>query len=135
GPLEMMMAFSRNSPYRELGDVPFDLWHKLINDAGGPDDLADLATYEAAKGHTALFLMLMRKESKFGTKANRNIPWVSRNPFSFRVPDYSNEDNIKGYLHFDTYIECMIHAYDRLIDGAYWDWLRKADPYGDDVTI
>jgi hypothetical protein len=131
----MTMAFSRNSKYRELGDVPFDLWQKIINRAGGHSELAALDTYEAAKGHTALFLMLMRQESQFGTVAGRNQPLVTRNPFSFRVPDYSNPDNVKGYIPFDSYIECMIHAHDRLIDGAYWEWQRKPDPYADDVSI
>jgi hypothetical protein len=130
-----MTMLTRNSPYRELGDVPFDLWQKIINQAGAPAELATLETYEAAKGHTALFLMLMRQESKFGTVAGRNQPRVTRNPFSFRVPDYSNEDNVKGYIHFDSYIETMVHAYDRLIDGTYWEWQRKADPYAEDVSI
>jgi hypothetical protein len=137
----MTMAFTRNSPYRELGDVPFSQWYTIISNTVGPDgvvgsgDLASSATYESAKGHTALFLMLMRQESQFGTVAGRNLPRVTRNPFSFRVPDYSNEDNVKGYIHFDSYIETMVHAYDRLIDGAYWEWQRKADPYAEAETI
>jgi hypothetical protein len=129
------MVFTRNSPYRELGDVPYATWGDVIANAGGPPELFDPETYEAAKGHTALFLMLMRQESKFGTVEGRNRPRTTRNPFSFRVPDYSNEDTVKGYIHFDSYIECMIHAHDRLIDGAYWEWQRKPDPYAGAETI
>lgn len=134
-----------NTPWRTLGDVPYSTWFDVLeahkpthygNDAvrNVHDQLMYRSTWKAAQPHSALLLVLMLLESSGGWKSNRNDPIANRNPFSFRVKDYSNPDKPSGYVSFNDWKEAMEHAHDRLFEDDGW-WAGRDNPYQDTETI
>lgn len=53
--------------WRIIGDLPYSTWSQVITKAGGPDGLAAMAAWDAARPHSALALAQMGVESRFGT--------------------------------------------------------------------
>jgi hypothetical protein len=142
-----MNGISRDSPWRTLGDVTFEQWATAILSAGGPEELASEDCWEAARPHSALLLNKARAESTYGSNPGRNVPAVTKNPFSLRryipqgnrpgIPDSQNEDTPNGYLHFATWAEGVTAGRLRITDPDVFaaQTYNAVNPYPATVTL
>ena len=58
---------TRNSNWRHLGAVPYEVWKREINQAGGLPEYADWAVWNALGDDSALALQQLREESSFAS--------------------------------------------------------------------
>jgi len=107
--------------WRTFGDVPYPIWQLVITQAGGPDGLASMAAWDAAKPHSALALAMMGVESRYGTT------------FSMAKPEQKNALGISSggkVLTFPAWPDGLAEWRRRLSDPTY-----KGGVYAKTVTL
>lgn len=109
--------------WRTLGPVHNAMWDRELFQARSPLYAVKDEAYEAAGDHTALCLAMMREESTYGTRFNRNVAG-NRNILNLRPPDGN------GYMGFDGWVDGVRAWHDRLLDPTY-----KSGIYGRTRTI
>lgn len=126
------MPITRNTPYRDIGPVPFDLWNRKILNAGGRTELASRSAWIAAGSLSAVLLRILIQESSVDTDYRANSK-ANNNPYNIRVKDRSNEDNPKGYVHFANLVDATDAARRRINgDAGFFD---GPNPYAAATTI
>lgn len=126
------MPITRDTPFRDVGPISYELWHDPIAQAGGRAELASRAAHTAAGKHSAILRRLLKQESSYDTDYAANSK-ANNNPYNIRVPDYSNEGNPKGYIHFANLVDATDAARRRINgDAGFFD---GPNPYAAAVTI
>ncbi len=126
------MPITRGTPFRDVGPIPFEAWHDPITQAGGRAELASRAAHTAAGKHSALLRRILKQESSYDTDYDANSP-ANNNPYNIRVPDYSNEGNPKGYVHFANLVDATDAARRRINEDA--GFFHGPNPYAPAITI
>jgi hypothetical protein len=126
------MPIDRNTPYRDVGPVPYELWRAKIAGAGGRAELASRTAWIAAGTLSGVLLRILNQESSYDTDYNANAPYTN-NPYNIRVPDRSNEGNPKGYVAYPSLVDATDAARKRLEGRA--GFFEGANPYAKTETI
>jgi hypothetical protein len=103
---------TRDTPWRDIGIVDWDIWHQTITDAGGPAQLAARETWIAANPHSALALAMLKQESSYGTDFEAN-PATNRNPWNLKLPAGG------GYVPYATWADGALGWRSRITDPNY----------------
>jgi hypothetical protein len=104
------MAVTKDTEWRHLGRVPYEIWRKRILDAGGTPAVAEREVWEAAGDDSALMLEFLREESSYASDYDA-IPESKRNPWNLQVAGVG--------LTFGDYVAAA-HAWrDRLYSPIY----------------
>lgn len=117
------MTVTRDTRWRNLGRVPYEVWRKRITDAGGLSRVAERAVWEAAGEDSALMLEFLREESSYASHFD-HIPASFNDPWNLQIAGNG--------IQFDTIIDC-VHAWrERLYsqtykNGVYWRTNTIAD--------
>lgn len=69
--------------YREIGDVPYDVWVKELERVGSPLLPYSQAMYDVLRGHTALALAQMWQEAQYETDRDL-LTFTDYNPFNMK---------------------------------------------------
>lgn len=126
------MPITRYTPFRDVGPIPFEAWNNPITQAGGRSELASRAAHAAAGKHSAILRRILKQESSYDTDYKANS-LANNNPYNIRVPDYSNEGNPKGYVHFANLVDATDAARRRINgDAGFFD---GPNPYAAATTI
>ena len=126
------MSIDRNTPYRDVGPVPYSYWRSRIIGSGGRAELASEAAWEAAGSLSAVLLRILNQESSYDSNYNKNSR-ANNNPYNIRVLDRSNEDNPRGYVAYPDLVTATAAARDRLLGAP--GFFVGANPYASAVTI
>jgi N-acetylmuramoyl-L-alanine amidase len=126
------MPITRDTPYRDVGMVPYDLWHSRIAQAGGRAELASRTAWIAAGTLSGVLLRILNQESSYDTDYAANAPYTN-NPYNIRVPDRSNEGNPKGYVAYPSLVDATDAARRRLEGRA--GFFEGPNPYAKTVSI
>jgi hypothetical protein len=139
-------------PYREIGDVPFEVWAKeMANYPSSPLIPIAPALYAICKGHTALALAHMKRESSFETDRLLLSP-ADHNPFNLKVNGSERPPGMTGtkpeahlingdpYLTFESPLFAAREWLRRITDPTYvrvrWvDGVRWEYRYRPDMTL
>lgn len=126
------MPITRNTPFRDVGPVPFAVWNNTVSRYGGRGALGTEAAWKAAGTLSAVLLRILIQESSVDTDYKWNSK-ANNNPYNIRVKGYANEGKPEGYIKFDNLVAATKAAAER-IDGAagYFD---GPNPYASCVTI
>lgn len=130
--------------YREIGDVPYDVWLKELQRVGSPLLPYSQAMYDALMGHTALALAQMWQESQYETDRDL-LRFTDYNPFNMKQwpEDYRTwaEMGITGtkptgvggpdYLTFESPIRAAQEWRRRVIDDPRY----KGGVYNANMTL
>lgn len=116
-----MTTITRNTPWRHIGAVPYAIWKKRINDAGGLSRVADYAVWQAAGDDSALMLEFLRAESSYASDFAA-IPAAWNNPWNLQIAGVG--------LKFDSIVDCVSAWRERLYSTTY-----KQGIYARTVTI
>lgn len=118
--------------YRDIGDVPFQVWSiELDRYPSSPLIPIAPALYAICKGHTALALAHLKRESEFET--DRDLIQASDgNPFNLRPNDLfppppGSTGEKEGYLTFESPLFCAREWRRRVIDDPTY---RRVDADG-----
>lgn len=126
------MSITRNTPFRDVGPVSYEVWRDTITRAGGRAELASRAAWQAAGRLSGVLLRILIQESSCDTDYRANSK-ANNNPYNIRVKDRSNEGNPRGYIAYDNLVEATDAARRRLEgESGFFD---GANPYADAVTI
>jgi hypothetical protein len=105
---------TRDTPWREIGIVDWDIWHQTITNAGGPAQLAARESWIAANPHSALALAMLKQESSYGTDFDAN-PATNRNPWNLKLPA------VGGYVPYATWADGALGWRSRITSPTYKD--------------
>lgn len=115
------MAVTRNTPWRHMGAVPYVIWAKRINDAGGISAYASYDVWSALGDDSALALEQLGAESSYASRF-RKIPADRWNAWNLQIAGVG--------LQFPSAVAGALAWRERLYDPAY-----KQGVYAKTVTI
>jgi hypothetical protein len=120
------------TPFRQVGRVPYDVWSKAIAGYGGRPEYATRGAMDACGTLGAIALAFLFQESKYDTEYDSNSPdnW---NAFNIRIPSKKYEGEPRGYIAFDNAVDSCAHFRGR-INGEQ-GYFEGENPYLDDSTI
>lgn len=104
--------------WRTIGNVSYDTWHSVITAAGGPDDLASEAAYNAARPHSALVLACAGRECRWGTTENLNT-LANMNVLNLKMPLEADGTRLPGFMAFVTWAAGIASAVRRITSTTY----------------
>lgn len=104
------MTVTRDTPWRHLGAVPYEVWRKRILDAGGLPEAAGREVWEACGDDSALMLAMLKAESSYASDFDA-IPASKRNPWNLQIAGVG--------LSFATIREGALAWRARLYDANY----------------
>ena len=115
------MPVDRNTPWRHLGRVPYEIWRKRIVDAGGLTETAQRGVWEACGDDSALMLEFLHAESSYSSDFAA-IPAAWNNPWNLQIAGVG--------LKFESIVDCVLAWRERLYSTTY-----KQGIYARTVTI
>lgn len=116
--------------WRSYGSPTAAQWREIVTAAGGPPELASLASWQAAGEHGWLCLAMLAAESSFGTRFNLNKP-ENKNYLNLRPPLKADGTRFPGdYMRFDAAYHGIAHWVKRISDSNYGGGI-----YGRTVTV
>lgn len=104
------MPVTRNTPWRNLGKVPYAIWKKRITDAGGLSRVAAKEVWEAAGDDSALMLEFLREESSYASDFAA-IPASWNDPWNLQIAGVG--------IRFDSIVECVQAWRERMYSTTY----------------
>lgn len=116
-----MTVVTKDTPWRNLGRVPYAVWQKRINDAGGLSRVAAYEVWLAAGDDSALMLAFLGRESSYASDFDA-IPASYNDPWNLQIDG-------KG-IKFATVTDCVNAWRERLYSATY-----KNGIYAKTVTI
>ena len=105
-----MPTITRATHWRHAGRVPFAVWQKRINDAGGLSRVATYEVWNEAGDDSALMLEFLREESSYASDFAA-IPASSNNPWNLQIAGVG--------LKFSSIVECVRAWRERLYSPIY----------------
>jgi len=105
-----MTVVTKDTPWRNLGRVPYAVWQKRITDAGGLSRVADKAVWEAAGDDSALMLEFLREESSYASDFDA-IPASWNDPWNLQIAGVG--------IKFDSIVECVQAWRERMYSTTY----------------
>jgi hypothetical protein len=105
-----MPTITRDTHWRHAGRVPFAVWQKRINDAGGLSRVATYEVWNEAGDDSALMLEFLREESSYASDFAA-IPASSNNPWNLQIAGVG--------LKFSSIVECVRAWRERLYSPIY----------------
>lgn len=127
-----MPKITKDTNYRTMGRMSYEMWAKQVHDAGGPEELASRGAWDACGDLSAPIAATFANDSNFQTKFHFNSI-ENKNPGNIRVRDRTNEDKPSGYLKFDSYVEACAATRGRINgEAGYFD---GPNPYAVARTI
>jgi N-acetylmuramoyl-L-alanine amidase CwlA len=109
---------SRDTNWREIGDVPYTTWQSVIRSNGGPAELAGIDGWNAASPHSALALAMLKVESSYATDFDAN-PASNRNPLNLKKP------NGGGYVWYPNWASGIEGWRERITSPLYKSGVYK----------
>lgn len=107
------MTVTKNTPWRNIGAVPYAIWRKSILDAGGTPAVAEKSVWAAYRDDSALALSFLKRESSYASDYDLN-PESNRNPWNLQYPDPP-----RRFLKFISYEEGARAWRERLYSETY----------------
>lgn len=127
-----MPRITDQTAFRTIGRVSFERWNHDVLEAGGRAELASRGSWDAGGELSAVLQALCWQETKLDTVYEKSSK-ANNNPFNIRVPDYSNEDNPKGYVTYPTLAASVAAARGRINgESGYFD---GPNPYATAASI
>lgn len=105
-----MPEITRDTPWRNLGRVPYAIWRKRITDAGGLDRVAAREVWEAAGDDSALMLEFLKRESSYASDFDA-IPASWNDPWNLQIAGVG--------IKFASVVDCVNEWRERLYSGTY----------------
>lgn len=105
-----MPTITRDTHWRHAGRVPFAVWQKRINDAGGLSEAAQYDVWLALGDDSALALEMLRAESSYASNFDK-IPASKKNPWNLQIAGQG--------LSFPTIQAAALAWRARLYDSLY----------------
>src|SRR5690349_10020653 len=90
------MTVTFNTPWRNIGAVPYETWNKLITQAGGSPGMRTREVWSAFGSDSALALAMLKQESSYASDYEK-IPEDMRDPLNLQT----GGEGIK----FDSYVQ------------------------------
>jgi hypothetical protein len=122
--------------WRTYGSPSKEMWRSVIEQAGGPPELAGTAAWAAAGEHGWLALAMLGEESSYGTRFNRNVPG-NKNPLNLRPPLRPDGTRAPGdYMGFASWADGIQAWRERVTDPAYGDGIyRVTETVGELINV
>jgi hypothetical protein len=98
--------------WRDYGSPTSLRWRSIVEQAGGPPELAGSVAWAMAHPHGWLALAMLHVESKYGTAFNRNKA-ENKNPLNLRPP------NGNGYMAYPLWVDGVDAWRERITSPDY----------------
>lgn len=112
------MTITRNTPWRDVGDVYYETWQSVTKSYGAPAEVQSVAAWAAAMPHSALALAQGIAESSLATDFAAN-PKSNKNMFNMKGSGPG------GYVKFDSWADGIKGWRERITSSDYKDGIYR----------